>query len=122
MRHTHDTNGVEIDFLCLTRRVVRCAALSSFISAFVRPFPIDAALLHQSTLENSFFSDCDSKVIFIIMDIPTDIPALVTTSLVVVAAVFPALSLCSILLRYRSRRISRQPFKSDDYWIVASWV
>ena len=56
------------------------------------------------------------------MDIPTDIPALVTTALIVVAAVFPALSLCAIFLRYRARKIARQPFKSDDYWIVASWV
>lgn len=53
---------------------------------------------------------------------PTKVPALITTSLVVVAAVFPILSFVTIAFRYKARRLARQPFQSDDYWIIVSWV
>ena len=53
---------------------------------------------------------------------PAKVPALITTPLVIVAAVFPVLSLVAIITRDKARRIARQPFQTDDYWIVLSWV
>ena len=52
----------------------------------------------------------------------TKVPALVTTPLIVVTAVFPVLSLASILLRNKARRLARQSFHLDGYLIVLSWV
>jgi len=49
-------------------------------------------------------------------------PALITTGLVVVAVVFPLLSLVSIILRFYARRQSRAKLLSDDWWMVAAWV
>ncbi|KAF2478182.1 uncharacterized protein BDR25DRAFT_338822 [Lindgomyces ingoldianus] len=49
------------------------------------------------------------------------VPSLVTTSVVVVSAVFPLLSLITILFRYKARRVARLQLQSDDWWIVISW-
>ena len=53
---------------------------------------------------------------------PGMVPALITTPLVIVAAVFPVLSFACIILRYKARQMARQPLQSDDYTIVLSWV
>lgn len=53
---------------------------------------------------------------------PTKVPALITTPLIVVSAVFPLIALIAVLLRYKARRIARQMLQGDDWWIVVSWV
>ena len=53
---------------------------------------------------------------------PIRAPSLITTALLVVSVIFPLLALISILFRYKARRIARQPFQADDWWVVASWV
>ena len=50
------------------------------------------------------------------------VPALITTSLIVVSILFLVLSLAAVILRYGARKAARQPIQSDDYWIVISWV
>ncbi|KAF6222571.1 hypothetical protein HO133_000616 [Letharia lupina] len=50
------------------------------------------------------------------------VPALITTALVIVAVVFPILSLIAIFFRDKARRVAKQPFQVDDYWIVLSWL
>ena len=51
-----------------------------------------------------------------------DPPSLITTAVVVVAAVFPVLALLSIVLRYRARRIGRLPLQADDWCIAGTWI
>ena len=53
---------------------------------------------------------------------PVKVPALVSTALIVVATIFPVMSLCAILLRYKARRTAAQNFQSDDYWAILAWV
>ncbi|KAI1147775.1 hypothetical protein F4825DRAFT_436349 [Nemania diffusa] len=46
----------------------------------------------------------------------------ITTPLVIVSAIFPALSALSIFLRFYARRKSRQSYHADDAWVVVAWV
>lgn len=48
--------------------------------------------------------------------------SVITTPLVVVSVVFPVLAALSIHLRLIAKRLSRQPFHSDDWWVIATWV
>ncbi|KAF2728065.1 hypothetical protein EJ04DRAFT_450090 [Polyplosphaeria fusca] len=50
------------------------------------------------------------------------LPSLIHTSTVVVSVIFPALSLLSIYIRWSARRMGKQTFHSDDWWIVISWL
>lgn len=50
------------------------------------------------------------------------LPSLIHTSTVVVSVVFPLLSLFSIYLRWSARRLGKQTFHADDWWIVISWI
>lgn len=48
--------------------------------------------------------------------------SLITKDLIIVSAVFPVLSAIAILLRFKARRVTRAGLKSDDWWILATWV
>ncbi|KAI1371659.1 hypothetical protein F4677DRAFT_434777 [Hypoxylon crocopeplum] len=50
------------------------------------------------------------------------VPSLISTGVVVVSALFPIVSAVSVYLRYRARLISRQDFRGDDWWIIATWI
>ncbi|KAI5925014.1 hypothetical protein F4810DRAFT_662535 [Camillea tinctor] len=53
---------------------------------------------------------------------PEHTPSLISTGLVVVSVIFPILSVLCIYLRFKARRISRQMFQADDWWIIATWI
>lgn len=53
---------------------------------------------------------------------PEKVPTLMTTGLVVVSVVFPALSLICVILRFRARYVTCAPLLEDEWWILASWV
>ncbi|KAK8117398.1 uncharacterized protein PG998_005679 [Apiospora kogelbergensis] len=48
--------------------------------------------------------------------------SLITKDLIIVSAVFPVLSAIAILLRFKARRVTRAGLKSDDWWILATWM
>ncbi|CAI6331419.1 unnamed protein product [Periconia digitata] len=50
------------------------------------------------------------------------VPSVITTSLLVVTALFPALSLLSVVLRWASRRNVKSGWQSDDWAILATWA
>lgn len=50
------------------------------------------------------------------------VPAVVTSSLVIVSVIFPVISIFSILLRYRARRIVRSQLGADDWLVLVAWV
>lgn len=51
-----------------------------------------------------------------------ELPALVTTGLIVVSVIFPILSLVSTYFRYKVRHLTKQNLGSDDWWLLVSWV
>ncbi|KAI1440243.1 hypothetical protein F5Y02DRAFT_411638 [Annulohypoxylon stygium] len=53
---------------------------------------------------------------------PEKVPTLMTTGLVVVSVVFPALSLICVILRFRARYVTCAPLLEDEWWILASWM
>ena len=50
------------------------------------------------------------------------VPSLMTTSVVVVAAVFPVLSLLSIAIRWKAHMLGVHGWKANDWWILLAWV
>ncbi|CAI6331426.1 unnamed protein product [Periconia digitata] len=48
--------------------------------------------------------------------------SLITSGLLVVSVIFPLLAFASIILRWKSRRVSKQNFGSDDWSILISWI
>ncbi|PVH97417.1 hypothetical protein DM02DRAFT_597681 [Periconia macrospinosa] len=49
------------------------------------------------------------------------VPSVVSTSLIVVSAVFPALSLLGVVLRWSARRKVKSGWQIDDWVIVVTW-
>ncbi|KAF2229742.1 hypothetical protein EV356DRAFT_435584, partial [Viridothelium virens] len=49
-------------------------------------------------------------------------PSLLTTSVVIVSAIFPLLALLSVILRPKARQISQQPLRADNWWIAGTWI
>ncbi|KAF2187590.1 hypothetical protein K469DRAFT_725112 [Zopfia rhizophila CBS 207.26] len=50
------------------------------------------------------------------------VPSAFTTAVVVISAVFPAVSLLSALLRWYSRKDAKNGWRADDWWVVATWI
>lgn len=49
-------------------------------------------------------------------------PSAATTELIVVSAIFPALSAVAYYLRLLSRRSTRDQSRADDYWLAFTWI
>ncbi|MCJ1351571.1 MAG: hypothetical protein MMC33_001555 [Icmadophila ericetorum] len=56
------------------------------------------------------------------MSASEQVPAVITTGLIVVSVIFPILSFVAIGFRYKARSVARQQFQADDWWIIASWI
>ncbi|KAI1114205.1 hypothetical protein F5Y14DRAFT_415006 [Nemania sp. NC0429] len=50
------------------------------------------------------------------------VPSLLSTGLIVVSVIIPLLSIASISLRFRARRLARLPLYADDWWIIVAWL
>ncbi|KAF2729477.1 hypothetical protein EJ04DRAFT_527783 [Polyplosphaeria fusca] len=50
------------------------------------------------------------------------VPSTITTSIVVVSILFPALSLASIVLRWFARARPKIGWKADDWWVAVTWI
>ncbi|KAI1774488.1 hypothetical protein F4818DRAFT_452074 [Hypoxylon cercidicola] len=50
------------------------------------------------------------------------VPALITSALIVVSAVFPVLSLLATFFRYKIRRNLGKELAADDRWLAVAWI